>query len=73
VDGNPEVLMARYKGGDFAAARTLIDRVSAQLHRFFRLQAANRADADDLLQEAWLRIHRVRASIAVETGHWTSN
>lgn len=52
--------MARYQGGDFAAARSLIDRLSPPLHRFFELQTANRADADDLLQEAWLRIHRVR-------------
>jgi RNA polymerase sigma-70 factor (ECF subfamily) len=60
MDGDPEVLMARYQAGDFAAARSLIVRVSPQLHRFFELQSANRADADDLLQEAWLRIHRVR-------------
>jgi RNA polymerase sigma-70 factor, ECF subfamily len=60
MGGNPEALMARYQAGDFAAARSLIDHVSPRLHRFFQLQAANRADADDLLQEAWLRIHRVR-------------
>jgi RNA polymerase sigma-70 factor, ECF subfamily len=60
MDGNPEALMVRYQAGDFAAARSLIDRVSPQLHRFLQLQTANRADADDLLQEAWLRIHRVR-------------
>lgn len=52
--------MARYQAGDGAAARLLIDRLSPPLHRFFELQTANRADADDLLQEAWLRIHRVR-------------
>ena len=52
--------MVRYQAGDFAAARSLIDRVSPQLHRFLQLQTANRADAEDLLQEAWLRIHRVR-------------
>lgn len=52
--------MARYQAGDLVAARALIDRLSPKLHRFFQLQTANRADADDLLQEAWLRIHRVR-------------
>src|SRR5208282_5856779 len=36
------------------------DRVSPQLHRFFVAQTAIRSDADDLLQETWLRIHRVR-------------
>jgi RNA polymerase sigma-70 factor, ECF subfamily len=60
MDGTLEVLMARYQAGDFAAARALIDRISPQLHRFFDAQTARRADADDLLQEAWLRIHRVR-------------
>lgn len=51
--------MARYQAGDFAAARTLIDRISPALHRFLNAQSSA-ADADDLLQEVWLRIHRVR-------------
>jgi RNA polymerase sigma-70 factor (ECF subfamily) len=59
-DSNLEMLMARYQEGDFAAATTLIDRISPQLHRFFVAQLASRTDADDLLQETWLRIHRVR-------------
>jgi len=52
--------MASYQAGDFAAATMLINRLSPQLHRFFVVQSASRADADDLLQETWLRIHRVR-------------
>jgi RNA polymerase sigma-70 factor (ECF subfamily) len=59
-DGNLEQLMARYQDGDFAAARALIDSLSPQLHRFFVVQFASRRDADDLLQETWLRIHKVR-------------
>jgi len=55
-----ELLMASYQAGDFAAATALINRVSPQLHRFFVAQSASRADADDLLQETWLRIHKVR-------------
>jgi RNA polymerase sigma-70 factor, ECF subfamily len=58
--GNLELLMAAYQAGDFAAARSLIERLSPQLHRFFDAQSKNPADADDLLQEAWLRIHRAR-------------
>src|ERR1700681_2989346 len=55
-----EMLMARYQQGDFAAATALIHRLSPQLHRFFVVQFASRPDADDLLQETWLRIHEVR-------------
>jgi RNA polymerase sigma-70 factor, ECF subfamily len=57
---NLDGLMARYQAGDFAAARALVERLGPQLHRFFATQFASRADADDLLQETWLRIHRVR-------------
>ena len=59
-DNNLEALMTRYQEGDFVAARTLIDRLSPQLHRLFVAQFASRGDADDLLQETWLRIHKVR-------------
>jgi RNA polymerase sigma-70 factor (ECF subfamily) len=55
-----DTLMARYQAGDFTAARALIERIGPQLHRFFMAQSASRSDADDLLQETWLRIHRVR-------------
>src|SRR5271165_5714415 len=57
---NLDTLMARYQAGDFAAATALIERSGPQLHRFFMAQSARRSDADDLLQETWLRIHRVR-------------
>lgn len=59
-DGNLEMLMARYQQGDLAAASTLIQRISPQLHRFFIAQPTSRVHADDLLQETWLRIHKVR-------------
>jgi RNA polymerase sigma-70 factor, ECF subfamily len=54
------MLMARYQRGDFDAATALIHRLSPPLHRFFAIQIASRGDADDLLQETWLRIHEVR-------------
>src|SRR5271168_318478 len=55
-----DTLMARYQAGDFAAATALVECIGPQLHRFFMAQSASRSDADDLLQETWLRIHRVR-------------
>jgi RNA polymerase sigma-70 factor (ECF subfamily) len=57
---NLDTLMARYQAGDFAAVTTLVECVGPQLHRFFMARSASRSDADDLLQETWLRIHRVR-------------
>jgi RNA polymerase sigma-70 factor (ECF subfamily) len=57
---NLEMLMVRYQEGDFGAAALLIDRISPRLHRFFLSKSMSRADADDLLQETWLRIHKVR-------------
>lgn len=59
-DSNLEALMARYQQGDFGAATDIIERISPQLHRYFLAQSRSRTDADDLLQETWLRIHNVR-------------
>jgi RNA polymerase sigma-70 factor (ECF subfamily) len=59
-DADLEQLMAAYQQGDSAAAAALIQRVSPQLHRFFLAQVVSRRDADDLLQETWLRIHEAR-------------
>ncbi len=57
---NLDTLMARYQAGDFAAVTALVECIGPQLHRFFMAQSASHSDADDLLQETWLRIHRVR-------------
>ena len=57
---NLDTLMARYQAGDAAAVTALVEAVGPQLHRFFMAQSVSRSDADDLLQETWLRIHRVR-------------
>lgn len=59
-EANPEVLMRNYQAGDPVAATTLIHLIGPALHRYFLADAASRAHADDLLQETWLRIHRVR-------------
>jgi RNA polymerase sigma-70 factor, ECF subfamily len=57
---NLESLMALYQEGDLSAATTLIQSISPRLYRFFAAQAVSRVEADDLLQETWLRIHNVR-------------
>jgi len=55
-----ETLMSRYQQGDAGATMALIDRVSPLLLRFFRAQYSTREHAEDLLQDAWLRIHKAR-------------
>ena len=52
--------MERYQQADPEAPAVLVGALSPALLRFFRSQLANREHADDLLQETWLRIHRVR-------------
>jgi RNA polymerase sigma-70 factor, ECF subfamily len=59
-DTDLETLMARYQQGDLAAATALIGNISPKLRRFFAIELASRNHADDLLQETWLRIHKVR-------------
>jgi RNA polymerase sigma-70 factor (ECF subfamily) len=55
-----EHLMARYQQADAAAAAALVELLSPQLYGFFASQMGSRTDAEDMLQEVWLRIHRVR-------------
>ena len=55
-----EQIMTRYQRGDAAAAESLVDLLSGQLYFFFSSQMGSREEADDMLQEVWLRIHRVR-------------
>jgi RNA polymerase sigma-70 factor, ECF subfamily len=55
-----EQLMVGYQQADAVATTALIEHLSPQLFRFFAAQLGNRDDASDMLQDAWLRIHRVR-------------
>ena len=57
---NLEMLMAQYQKGDLTAATALIRSISPKLYRFFASREVSRGEADDLLQETWLRIHKVR-------------
>lgn len=52
--------MIRYQRADPEAARVLIRQLSPALFRFFASQIATRSETEDLLQEAWLRIHKAR-------------
>ena len=52
--------MVGYQKADSVATTTLIELLSPQLYRFFAAQMGSRSDADDMLQDVWLRIHRAR-------------
>jgi RNA polymerase sigma-70 factor (ECF subfamily) len=55
-------LMCRYQQADRTAVPILIEALSPQLYRFLASQTGSSADADDMLQDLWLRIHRARHS-----------
>jgi RNA polymerase sigma-70 factor (ECF subfamily) len=52
--------MVRYQQSDQAATGLLIAQLSPQFFRFFLGQVRDRAKAEDLLQDFWLRIHAAR-------------
>src|SRR5688572_23246475 len=60
---NPAELSALVGGwqrGDAQAAESLIVHLTPALYRFFLAQQATRSEAEDLVQETCLRLHRVR-------------
>ena len=55
-----EALLEGYQRADAQATTELIGRLSPHLLRFFLAQEATRTEAEDLLQNTWLRIHKAR-------------
>lgn len=57
-----KALMAASLGGDAAAYRTLLDRLSGHLRAYYKGKLArigrSAAEAEDLVQEALMAIHR---------------
>lgn len=53
-------LMAAYQLGDLAAFEGLYRALKPRLHHYLRALARGRLDADDLLQETFLQMHRSR-------------
>ena len=52
--------MTRYQNADAAALDELVRHVSPPVLRYFGASRIGRDEAEDLLQECWLRIHRSR-------------
>lgn len=57
---NLDLLMSRYQQADLTAATELIRHVSPLLYRFLAADGTCRQDIEDMLQEAWLQIHKAR-------------
>jgi RNA polymerase sigma-70 factor (ECF subfamily) len=53
-----EDLMAAVASGDETALTALIDRYAASVHAHLLRHSGSREDADDLLQETWVRVAR---------------
>src|SRR5215469_2673080 len=53
-------LMTQYQAADPAALDELVRKVSRPLLRYFRSSQFGRNDAEDMLQDCWMRIHRSR-------------
>ena len=52
--------MQRYQQSDAEAAGMLIHQLSPPIYQFYLAQVRERALAEDLLQDFWLRIHNAR-------------
>ncbi len=60
VEGSSdEALLARYASGDGEAARLLVDRLAPRIHRLALRLLQDRAEAEDVTQEALLRLWRI--------------
>jgi RNA polymerase sigma-70 factor, ECF subfamily len=66
-------LMHRYGRGDNHVFEALYEMLAPSLYRFCVRLTARRTDAEDLLQETFLRLHRARATYLTGANalHWT--
>jgi RNA polymerase sigma-70 factor (ECF subfamily) len=55
-----ESLMAAYRDGDAAAFERLYDRHKGPLYRYFLRQVRDRALAEELYQDVWMRVIQAR-------------
>jgi RNA polymerase sigma-70 factor (ECF subfamily) len=57
---NLERLMSQYQQADPMAAEVLVDLLGRKFYRFFSSGPGNKTEAEDMLQNLWLRIHQSR-------------
>jgi RNA polymerase sigma-70 factor (ECF subfamily) len=54
------MLMTKYQSADPEALDELVRRVSPPIFRYFNSSRFGRNDAEDMMQDCWMRIHRSR-------------
>jgi RNA polymerase sigma-70 factor, ECF subfamily len=59
-EGRLRDLMVLYQQADSAAVEELVVSLSPMLLRFFAVPMVSQSDAEDMLQDCWVRIHRAR-------------
>ena len=71
--GQLNELMQRYSRGEDGVFEELYRVMAPRLYRFCLRLTPARAEADDLLQETLLRVHRARATYLAGSNalHWT--
>lgn len=62
MDGEEIALMARYCDGDADAFRRLYARLAPRLLGYLLRMVRDRATAEDLVQQTFLKVHRARAA-----------
>lgn len=55
-----ETLMVGYQRADPQATAALVTALNPSLYRFFAVRSGTREQSEDLVQETWLRLHKVR-------------
>ncbi|WP_200884407.1 sigma-70 family RNA polymerase sigma factor [Methylotenera sp. G11] len=70
-DESDDDLMARYCDGDFKAFEMLYNRHSRRLYRYIAWQTTRKDLVDEVIQDAWLRLHHARASYRAGGGFKT--
>jgi RNA polymerase sigma-70 factor (ECF subfamily) len=58
MDGTDEAVIVRVRGGDRDAFRVLVDRHSRSIFRLAYRMVGNQSDADDVVQDTFLRAFR---------------
>jgi len=58
MDETDRDLISKYREGDISALETLVEKYRRPLFGYIVNMAGNRADADEIFQEAWFRVIR---------------